>query len=36
MKALRGSMLKKTINTFSQESHDEHELRPVPFFHDRT
>jgi hypothetical protein len=36
MKALRESMLKKTINTYSQENHDQHELQPVPFFHDRT
>jgi hypothetical protein len=36
MKALCESMLKNTINTFSQENHDRHELRPVPFFHDRT
>jgi hypothetical protein len=36
MKALCGSMLEKTIDTFSQENHDQHELRAFPFFHDRT
>jgi hypothetical protein len=36
MKALRESMLKKSINTVSQENHDQHELRPAPFFHNRT
>ena len=36
MKALCESMLKKTINTLSQENHDQHELRPFPFFHDCT
>jgi hypothetical protein len=36
MKALCESMLKKSINTISQENHDQHELRLVPFFHNRT
>jgi hypothetical protein len=36
MKALCESMLKKAINNFSQEIHDQHEPRPFPFFHDRT
>jgi hypothetical protein len=36
MKALCESMLKTSINTISQENHDQHELRPVPFFHNRT
>jgi hypothetical protein len=36
MKALCESMLKKIINTYSQENHDQHELRPFPFFHNRT
>lgn len=32
MKALCGSMLKETLNTFSQENHAQHELRSIPLF----
>lgn len=35
MKALCGSMLKETLNTFSQEDHGQHELRFIPFFYYR-
>ncbi len=32
MKALSGSMLNETLNTFSQENDDRHELRPTSLF----